>query len=86
MNTDFNYFSIPPPVNYEEGGCPPDWYKLDKNCYTLAGTSNPMTWNEAQQHCMDNSAGDGNLATIYAAGLQCKNVMKLLCFLYSIFS
>ena len=59
-------------VSYDDAGCPQDWYKLDKKCYTLAGQNEPQTWQGAQQQCMDTAFGNGNLATVYVDGLQCK--------------
>ena len=57
-----------------EGGCPQDWYKLDRKCYKLEGVNEPVTWSEAQAWCSDpaNAIGDGNLATVFHPGLQCK--------------
>ncbi len=59
-------------VDFEEAGCPTGWYKLDKKCYTVGGQGNPQTWEGAQQQCIDGAIGNGNLATVYVAGLQCE--------------
>ncbi len=55
-----------------EGGCPSDWYKLDRKCYKLEGYDEPKTWQQAQAWCEANAIGDGALATIFHPGLQCK--------------
>ncbi|XP_072020013.1 LOW QUALITY PROTEIN: uncharacterized protein [Amphiura filiformis] len=64
-----NYVCKMPTIG-AQGGCPDDWYKLDRKCYKLEGVNEPLTWHEAQHWCEDNAIGDGNLATVYHPGLQ----------------
>ena len=61
-----------PATSKPEGGCPPDWYKLDHKCYAVQGTqgNGARSFDDARTACQ--AFPGGELASIHHQGVQCK--------------